>query len=1068
MVGAVVILSCDLLSAQSASLGNFNSYTAPVQAAPPDSIVSITAEAQGLSLVPLDQVPSSGTFWWVMQGGAYVPMPCPPQDMIAPIYQIADGQFLADDTGGQVLVSRHQSAMLMQGTVGASGAAMESLAGTVINLIRQVQTAAAKQQVRTMALAMGVELPSFPSLGDCGSGDGGGGYTNNYFSYTFDTNLLWLDITNVSNGFSYLDLHNGTNLVYAIWSTTNLLTPFSSWQVETEVWPKNGTVISTVTPFVLQNLNRQNLFLRAEDWTGITQNGNTTPDWWLWKFFGTTALSDTNLDSLGHPLVADYQNHVDPNIIFFSLQFPTKAQAGDTNGTVFILGGQPFYEAVLINDTNTANAVWQPYTGTNVAVSLNSGNGVYTIRVGLRGLPPGATTTWVETQLTLYQPPVPAFVITSPVTTMVSMPMIQLQGQISESLSSLTFDVSNATGVFTNQSGYWQPTFYDTNVLEFTGNTFECYDVQLTNGLNIITLHVTDLAGNSTTTNVSFTLDYSTDINPPALNIVWPQAGTQISGTNFTLQAQVGDATAAVTACIIDSNGDTNSVQGLVERSGQVWVENLPLAAGTNLLKVTATDAAGHLTTTNLILIQSVVTVTMDSLSSDQLNQSTVWVTGTCNDTNSTYCIYVNGLKAYYTDDSGDWEADGVAVSPTGTALFDVEVYVGDPVKVGSQIFSLAQSAVINLMSYSSHYHSDATAYNYCSGPAPGNSKNSIKWLYTSGGAVASSGSGVDGDCHSYGYSGVTSLTGGYNGYSPAWEIKNTSGSIYDPPVWDNGAYFPYFELGGWSSDAHASVMILPGGQTAIGQMALYLVQAQVMDEDSGLQLLAGAVRFLNQMAGTTTEDVTNADGSVWSQALVSAPAGVQVEVTPQAAGNYSFTGMKLSRLVYISVDTSGEPGSFNASDVRMNLQSQLGSNVFDNLPAGQGVQVMVHENSSYGGNLGWNNSKNTYVNRVDWKLNAGDNIASSGSSPGNFAGGETSVNPANVQSYCENHGGSPTTQTWVNILAHEVIWLNASSQFDQNSNPDGEISKGKNVSAFVAYTVLPTSRLTIRKHFGF
>ena len=93
MVGAVVILSCDLLSAQSASLGNFNSYTAPVQAAPPDSIVSITAEAQGLSLVPLDQVPSSGTFWWVMQGGAYVPMPCPPQDMIAPIYQQHHGAY---------------------------------------------------------------------------------------------------------------------------------------------------------------------------------------------------------------------------------------------------------------------------------------------------------------------------------------------------------------------------------------------------------------------------------------------------------------------------------------------------------------------------------------------------------------------------------------------------------------------------------------------------------------------------------------------------------------------------------------------------------------------------------------------------------------------------------------------------------------------------------------------------------------------------------------------------------------------------------------------------------------
>jgi hypothetical protein len=48
--------------------------------------------------------------------------------------------------------------------------------------------------------------------------------------------------------------------------------------VETEVWPTNGTVIPTVTPFTVQNFNRQNLFLRAEDWTGITSNGNTTPE----------------------------------------------------------------------------------------------------------------------------------------------------------------------------------------------------------------------------------------------------------------------------------------------------------------------------------------------------------------------------------------------------------------------------------------------------------------------------------------------------------------------------------------------------------------------------------------------------------------------------------------------------------------------------------------------------------------------------------------------------------------------------------------------------------------------
>jgi hypothetical protein len=156
----------------------------------------------------------------------------------------------------------------------------------------------------------------------------------------------------------------------------------------------------------------------------------------------------------------------------------------------------------------------------------------------------------------------------------------------------------------------------------------------LTNGLNTVTLHATDLAGNVTTTNVSLTLDYSADTNPPVLTVIWPQDGTAIGGSSFTLQAQVDDDTATVMAQIVDANGDTNTAQGLVERSGRVWVQNLPLAAGTNTLTVTATDAAGNTSVTDLTLVQSPVTITMNPLSSDQLNQAYVTVTGTLNDPN--------------------------------------------------------------------------------------------------------------------------------------------------------------------------------------------------------------------------------------------------------------------------------------------------------------------------------------------------------------------------------------------------------------------------------------------------
>jgi hypothetical protein len=73
-------------------------------------------------------------------------------------------------------------------------------------------------------------------------------------------------------------------------------------------------------------------------------------------------------------------------------------------------------------------------------------------------------------------------------------------------------------------------------------------------------------------------------------------------------------------------------------------------------------------------------------------------------------------------------------------------------------------------------------------------------------------------------------------------------------------------------------------------------MMAQVINKDTGLQLAAGAVRFMNQLAGTATEDVTNDDGSVWTEAVVSGAAGAQVEVTPKAAGNVLFTGMKTAK----------------------------------------------------------------------------------------------------------------------------------------------------------------------------
>ena len=67
----------------------------------------------------------------------------------------------------------------------------------------------------------------------------------------------------------------------------------------------------------------------------------------------------------------------------------------------------------------------------------------------------------------------------------------------------------------------------------------------------------------------------------------------------------MGDPTATVSAQIVDSNGDTNEVDGIVERNGNFWVEDLPLAAGTNLLTLTATDAVGNTNATNIYVFRA-------------------------------------------------------------------------------------------------------------------------------------------------------------------------------------------------------------------------------------------------------------------------------------------------------------------------------------------------------------------------------------------------------------------------------------------------------------------------------
>ena len=244
-----------------------------------------------------------------------------------------------------------------------------------------------------------------------------------------------------------------------------------------------------------------------------------------------------------------------------------------------ITAGVPSYYAMFVGNSTTTN--WQAFTTTNLSVNLGTTDGIYEVNVALRAYPTNAMPVWSEYSFTVDRV-APVLTITNPViiaasnSAVVILPYLQLQGYANEQLAGLSYDISNAVGIATNLDAFVTDQGFDTNLFDFTTNYFQAYDVPLTNGVNNLTLRVADRAGNTTITNFNVILDYSGATNP-IIKLTWPTNGMQLCGGSFTLRGLVDDPSAVVSASITDTNGDTNLLTGELERSGVLWVENLPL-----------------------------------------------------------------------------------------------------------------------------------------------------------------------------------------------------------------------------------------------------------------------------------------------------------------------------------------------------------------------------------------------------------------------------------------------------------------------------------------------------------
>ncbi|MEI8292147.1 MAG: hypothetical protein WCH99_21970, partial [Verrucomicrobiota bacterium] len=628
------------------------------QAIAPDSIVQATAENQGLQLMAREDLPLTGTYWLITSNSWVLPMPCAPLDQSLPIYALSDNVFLADGTGGLAAVNLHRAGLnTVDGVLAAQ-------ANAVIDLVNQTEAT----QMRSLMRAQSTDFP-IPG-GDSG---GLGNFTNDAANYTWDTNQLWLEITNVTTDTTFANLHNATNQVYAIWSATDLATPLNLWQVATELWPTD----TNCQPFTVQNSGAPNQFLRAEDWTGVDSDSDGIPDWWIWKYFHNLSETSTNLDSGGvNTLGDDFTNGFDPNVISFTLETPN-LYVNQTVAPVQInlTAGQPAYYAVLVNDTNQAHAVWHPFIGTNLMVALGATDGGYAVSVGLKGWAPEATETWDTDKITFtLDRTSPKISLTSAVNATVIKPYLQVQGFADKPLASLSYDISNVFGVATNQDAFVTDQHFDTNQLDFTTNYFQAYDVPLATNDNWITLRAIDRAGNTVTTNFNVILDYTTATNSPTASLVWPQDGWAVSGTNVTIRGSMSDETGSVVAQVINGDGTTNNITGVVERNGNFWLENVPLN-GTNQISLQVIDAAGNVTMTNLTVKPSSLLLTIDATpTGDALYQPSGSVSGRVNDPDAV--VTVNGKTAEVASEpDGDgnysWTADGVPNYGEGTATYD-------------------------------------------------------------------------------------------------------------------------------------------------------------------------------------------------------------------------------------------------------------------------------------------------------------------------------------------------------------------------------------------------------------
>lgn len=261
----------------------------------PDSIVQITAEAYGLTPVAPEELPPIGTYWEALPGNILAPLPCPPADLSLPIYEMADGIFLCDATGGAVSLPRNQ-AMTSQNVA----AAVDAQGNAIADLIEQVQETEFEQ---SLAMSFGIEMTT--------SGEDAGGTfsPSGLLSIAdFGTNL-WIAQVTLTNGyFSAIASNTLADVLYEVQTNGDLAgTNWNTFGVFPFFY---GASLTNWTALDAIQINQTvtNVFFRLKSWQ---DDGSGLPIWWQQQYGVSDPYGDPDGD--GWSNLQEFQNGTNPN-----------------------------------------------------------------------------------------------------------------------------------------------------------------------------------------------------------------------------------------------------------------------------------------------------------------------------------------------------------------------------------------------------------------------------------------------------------------------------------------------------------------------------------------------------------------------------------------------------------------------------------------------------------------------------------------------------------------------------------------------------------------------------------